>query len=208
MQTEQAPVQMPEKKRKLIEATVRSIHRQGYAATTVDGICAEAGVTKGSFFHYFASKEEICGAAMEAWAGSWRDILRAARFDELSDPLDRIDRLFETMTACYLRCGPVGGCVIGNVAQELAVTNDRMRSLCESYFDQWRGVVVRFLVEAKRKHSPKVDFDPAEIAMFLMCLVQGTFLLTKTQQNPDVILANLRHAQAYIHSLFGRLETH
>ena len=40
---------------------------------------------------------------MDAWAGSWLDILSAARFDRIADPLDRLDRLFEVMAETYLR---------------------------------------------------------------------------------------------------------
>jgi TetR/AcrR family transcriptional repressor of nem operon len=51
--------EMPATKRKLVEAGIKLVRAQGYNATTVDDICAAAGVTKGGFFHYFKSKEEL-----------------------------------------------------------------------------------------------------------------------------------------------------
>ena len=44
---------------KLIAAAHQEVRRQGYSATTVDQICAAAGVTKGAFFHHFESKEAL-----------------------------------------------------------------------------------------------------------------------------------------------------
>src|SRR5687768_7529811 len=128
---------VPEKLGKLIDAAVKLVLKQGYSATTVDQICAEAGVTKGSFFHYFSSKEDICLAAMDTWSGYWKGILAEARFDQLEDPLDRVHRLLDTMQSAYLNC-PVGvGCVVGTVAQELCSPNDKFRDACRAHFQDW-----------------------------------------------------------------------
>jgi TetR/AcrR family transcriptional repressor of nem operon len=65
-----APIQkseMPETKRQLVDAAVTLMRIKGYNATTVDDICAAASVTKGAFFHYFKSKEDIAKAAVECF---------------------------------------------------------------------------------------------------------------------------------------------
>ena len=56
----------PKTKDKLIEAALRLMLAKGYPATTVDEICASAGVSKGSFYHFFATKEELALAAVQA----------------------------------------------------------------------------------------------------------------------------------------------
>jgi len=55
---------LPETKRKLVDAGVNLMRRRGFNATTVDDICAAAGVTKGAFFHYFKSKDDLATAAV------------------------------------------------------------------------------------------------------------------------------------------------
>jgi TetR/AcrR family transcriptional repressor of nem operon len=53
---------------KLLDAALSVIRTKGYSATSVDELCAAAGVTKGAFFHYFKSKDELGVAAEELWS--------------------------------------------------------------------------------------------------------------------------------------------
>lgn len=177
--------------------------RQGYSATTVDQICASAEVTKGSFFHYFESKEAICLTAMEAWSGAWQRILVEANLDAIADPLERLDRLFETMANTYLYVGPDPGCLVGTVAQESSLANASMKEVCDEHLQVWRRGTARLLADARSAHSPVIDFDPDEVADFMLAIVQGSLLVAKTRPDRAFIAANLRHCKAYVESLFG-----
>ena len=52
-------------KTKILDAALRVINAKGYAATTVDDLCAASDVTKGAFFHHFKSKDDLAVAAAE-----------------------------------------------------------------------------------------------------------------------------------------------
>ena len=54
-------------KTKLLDAALNVIRSKGYNATTLDDICAAAGVTKGSFFHHFSGKEDLALSAVKHW---------------------------------------------------------------------------------------------------------------------------------------------
>ena len=90
MNTVNQIAKVPETKRKLVEAGVDLMRKQGFNATTVDDICAAAGVTKGSFFHYFKTKQEVAQAAMSSFReGRVQDFLNAPSFRKMADPLSR-----------------------------------------------------------------------------------------------------------------------
>lgn len=195
---------IPERKRKLIDAAMRLIMKQGFSGTSVDMICAEAGVTKGSFFHYFSSKEELCAVAMEAWTCGWVQILAMAGFDEIPDPLDRLNRLFEIMPAAYLSAEVETGCLVGTVGQEIGLSNRRLGDLCEAHLHTWLEHTVALLKEAKVAHPPAIDFDPESLAMHMMSIVQGSMVVAKTMQDREIIVNSVRHSQAYVNLFFGR----
>ena len=54
-----------ESKTRLLDAAMHVIRAKGYSAMRVEDVCKEAGLTKGSFFHHFKSKEDL---ALEAAA--------------------------------------------------------------------------------------------------------------------------------------------
>ena len=81
---------------KLIEATQSLVLKRGFNATTVDDICAEAGVTKGSFFHHFENKDDIGLAAVRAWGDFGLGVYTKVA-EVPGGPLEEIHALFDVM---------------------------------------------------------------------------------------------------------------
>ena len=86
-----SPQRRPENARvKLLQAAIRVIRTHGYNATSVDELCAAAGVTKGAFFHHFASKEALAVAAADYWSEITSEFFANAPYHRHVDPLDRV----------------------------------------------------------------------------------------------------------------------
>lgn len=196
--------QPAETRQKLVAATVRLMLRQGFAATTVDQICAEAGLTKGSFFHHFETKEAIGKAAVEWWGEFGTNLYAAAWADPESDPLDQLHRMFSIMSGFTEREDEVCTCMVGMMSQELAQTHPAMREECARQLDIWTQNVAKMLAAAKEKHPPAIDFDPQQVAWLLNSLWQGSMLIAKTRQTPAMIRSNLQLARSVVDGLFKR----
>src|SRR6516162_5022333 len=76
-------------KQKLLDAALELMLAKGYTATSVDDVCTAAGLTKGSFFHYFESKEDLGKAVAERFYAGMHASLQSAPFLQEPDPLDR-----------------------------------------------------------------------------------------------------------------------
>ena len=186
---------------RLIETAIDQIRARSYEAVSVDRLCRHAGVKKGSFYHFFPSKQALTLTALDRyWENTQRRILRPA-FDADQPPLERIAQAFENAAAnqreLKRRTGQVQGCAMGNLALELATQSDPIRLKLESFFGQFAGFFERALTEA-RARGDVGDIDPQALSKSLVAYLYGCILLAKTS-NDDAILDNLpRHALGLI----------
>ena len=74
----------------VLDAALRVIRTRGYTATTLDDLCAAAGVSKGSFFHDFPGKEDMTLAAIAHWNHVTGEVFAHAAFRKKKDPRDRV----------------------------------------------------------------------------------------------------------------------
>jgi TetR/AcrR family transcriptional repressor of nem operon len=191
-----------ETREKLVMATVGLILKQGFAGTTVDQICEEAKLTKGSFFHHFENKEAIGKAAVQWWGAFGTALYAEAWKDEGLDPLEQLHRMLDIMSG-FTQRPEVCTCVVGMLSQELAQSHPAMRIECARQLEIWTDNVAKMLQSAKEKHRPATDFDAVEVAWFLNSLWQGSMLIGKTRQAPEMIRRNLQLARNYVDGLFG-----
>lgn len=188
----------------LIDAAVRLMLQQGFAGTSVDLICKEAGMTKGGFFHHFESKEAICKAAVEWWGQMGTALYAVAWNNKNIDPLEQVHHMLDIMTGFTMRPNEACVCMVGMMSQELAATSPVIQAACAKELHSWTDNVARILAAAKKKHKPKTDFDPKAVAWFLNSLWQGSMLVGKACESQEMIRHNLKLARSYVDSLFGK----
>jgi TetR/AcrR family transcriptional repressor of nem operon len=205
MKTINRTTELPETKRKLVDAGVGLMRRQGFNATTVDDICSAAGVTKGGFFHYFKSKEDIAKAAVVRFRDGKREDFDNAPFRKLADPLARVyGRLDFAKESSGGGKHLTKGCLIGMFAQELSFTNPELRNACQDSFARMAKDFESDLADAKLLHAPKADFNPKNVAMLYVSIIQGSLMLAKTAEANAVLHENIEQFRRYLKTLFGR----
>jgi TetR/AcrR family transcriptional repressor of nem operon len=189
---------------KLVDAAVVLMRKKGFTATTVDEICAEAGVTKGGFFHYFKSKDDIAKAAAERFYNDKARDFQDAPFRKLPDPLDRV---FGRLDFAKITSGGTKqvtkGCLLGMFAQELSFTNPQLRDTCRDALARIAKDFEKDLAEAKAAHPPKIEFNPKTVAMLYVSVIQGSLMLAKTCESNAVLVDNVEQFRVYLQSLFG-----
>ena len=188
-------------KRKLLDAALRVIRVQGYAGSSVDDICREAGVTKGSFFHHFKGKDELAIAATEHWTGVTGNMFESAPFHSLADPRERV------LAYIDLRASLIQGeladfsCLLGTMVQETYSTHPDIRDACNRAILFHARTVEADLIEAKRLYAPQATWEPLDVALFAQAAIQGAFILAKAQHDAAAARRAIAHLHQYVASL-------
>lgn len=185
----------------LLAAGSLCFRREGYVATSVDDICREAGVSKGAFFHHFASKESLAEACLEKWGADMAAMDAAAAYHAVEDPVERLMACMDFYARIFSRPDQLKSCLAGTIAQECFDSNPTLRQAAQQCFvggEAMFASLVRTAVTARG-----LDVDPAALARLWMGTIQGALILYKASQDASVIQDNLRHVQAYIGSLVG-----
>ncbi len=193
-------------KTKLLDAALQVIRAQGYAATTVEDICQLAGVTKGSFFHHFKSKDDLALSATAHWDAMTEGFFASAPYHKLTDPLERLLGYVEFRGAILTGDLPDYTCLLGTLVQETYATHPEIRAACDRGLSRHIAVLTRDIEAAKRRYSPKARWSAESLGYFIQATLQGSFIFAKAKQSPGVVQANLAHLRRYLQSLFTHSE--
>jgi TetR/AcrR family transcriptional repressor of nem operon len=188
----------PDSRTKFLEAALRVIRTKGYQASTVDDLCDAAGLTKGSFFHHFESKEELALAAADYFATMAETKLSAAPYRQATDPLERLLGYVD-FRAAIIR-GEIADftCLLGTMVQETHETHPAIRTACEKHIRDHARTLVKDIVEAKRRYAPDAPWDPESLALHTQAVIQGAFILAKARQAPEAAVDCLSHLRRYL----------
>jgi TetR/AcrR family transcriptional repressor of nem operon len=188
-------------KRKLLDAALRVIRVQGYAGSSVDDICREAGVTKGSFFHHFKGKDDLAIAATEHWTGVTGNLFEGAPFCRVADPRERVLAYIDFRASLIQGDLPDFTCLLGTMVQETYSTHPDIRDACNRAILFHARTVAADLIEAKRLYAPKAKWEPLDVALFAQAAIQGAFILAKAQHDAAAARRAIAHLHQYVASL-------
>jgi TetR/AcrR family transcriptional repressor of nem operon len=202
-----APEPRPSSRSRLLDAAQTVIRQKGFAATSVDDLCAAAGVTKGAFFHHFASKDALGQAAADHWTAATGAMFAAAAYHDLPDPLDRVFAYLDLREA--LLAGEVHEftCLAGTLLQETHLTAPAIAAAANaSITSHARTLEADFQQVIDRHGPPDCSFDcpPAEsLALHTQTVLQGAFILAKGAGSAEVARDSLNHLRRYLALLFN-----
>jgi TetR/AcrR family transcriptional regulator, transcriptional repressor for nem operon len=189
---------------KLLDAAVEIIRQKGYAATSVDELCARAGVTKGAFFHHFPSKDSLAVAAANYWQELSDALFAAAPYHRLNDPLDRILGYLDFRKAMLRADVAEFSCLAGTMLQEAYQTHPDIRLACDATIGSHAATVESDIADAMKRYRIRAPWTAESLALHTQAVLQGAFILAKAKGHAAVAEDSIDHLRRYVEFLFCR----
>jgi len=193
-----------ESKTKLLDAAVHVIRAKGYSATRVEDICEAAGLTKGSFFHHFDSKEELALAAADYWIEGSSELFASASYHTLADPLGRLLAYVDYRKSLLQGDLPDFTCLAGTMVQEVYDTHPAIRQACDRSISEHAATLVPDIEQAIHQHGLHPNWTAESLALYTQATIQGAFILAKAKHNRQAAVACIDHLRQYLKLLFDR----
>jgi TetR/AcrR family transcriptional repressor of nem operon len=193
----------PSARGKILGSALAVIRTKGYAATSVDDLCAAAGVTKGAFFHHFKSKEDLAVAAAEFWGETTSAFFAAAPYHALPDPLQRLLGYIDFRKAILVGDIPDFTCLAGTMVQETYETNPAIRNACARAITDHAANVETDIAAALDARGMRPDWSAKGLALHTQAVLQGAFILAKANGGAQVAAESVEHLRRYVEQLFN-----
>lgn len=190
-------------KAKLLDAALGVIRTRGYAATSVDELCAAAGVTKGAFFHHFKSKDALGVAAAEHWSETTGELFANAPYHDHPDPLERVLGYVAFRRSLLTGGIPDFTCLVGTMVQEVHETSPAIREACDRSISNHAKTLEADIEAAMAERGMKPGWSAASLALHMQAVMQGAFILAKAKGGAEVAAESVDHLARYIELLFG-----
>jgi TetR/AcrR family transcriptional repressor of nem operon len=194
-----------ESKTRFLDAALHVIRAKGYSATRIEDICEAAGLTKGSFFHHFDSKEALALDVADYWIKSTGIVFDSASYRAHTDPLERLQSYVDYRNALLMGELPDVTCLAGTMVQEVYDTHPALREACKRAITGHAATLVPDIEEAIHQRDMQPEWTAESLALYIQAAIQGAFIMAKATQSVTIASQCMDHLSGYLELLFNQL---
>jgi TetR/AcrR family transcriptional repressor of nem operon len=184
----------------LLETARRLFHEQGFHATSTATIVRESGLTNGTLFHYFRTKDDLLIGVLQHYVGLLRPVIMDPTEAAVADPVERIFSLLDRYRAGLESLDFKMGCPIGNLALEVGDDHPGARELIDLNFRNWSASIEAWLRAAQDRFPEGTDL--AALAGFVLTVMEGSMMRARAARS----LAPWDESVAQLRTYLGALQ--
>jgi AcrR family transcriptional regulator len=183
----------------IIEAAMTVFARQGFHQARMDDIAEETGLSKGTLYLYFKSKDAIIAAILKAFLN--RELVQARRLlTREGTAIEKLNRFVDIVVQDFTRMLPLMSIYLEFLSQ--AFRRQAVRDAIRESFVDFRDVLVDLVQQGidRREFRP---VDPEAAALAIGAVIEGMVLLW-VYDSQQVILD--KHIQAGVQLILDGLK--
>ncbi len=168
-------------KEMIIDKTLSLFNVNGITDTSISDIQNATGLTKGSLYFYFQSKDELTVKALKKAGRDFIEFLNSSLNGRT--PGRAIENFLKSVLKKHKETGFVGGCIFGNTALEMSDKHPEVVSVLKDVFNRWKNILTKVLSEAQRFTEIRTDLSPSELAVMVIEMIEGGIMLSRLEKS-------------------------
>ncbi|MEO9877356.1 MAG: TetR/AcrR family transcriptional regulator [Anderseniella sp.] len=194
------------KREQILDVAGLSVVEKGFAATSIEEIIVEVGITKSGFFYHFSDKNELAKALLQRYIDMEETIFRdiEARAYELNeDPLHGF-LISLKLLAELLEDLPNGhpGCLIASYCYQSRLFSPDIRALNARALVSWRTRFQQQLERIAEIYPPRIEVDLADVADMLSAIADGGIILSRVLHDKTILPRQVMLYRQFVKALF------
>lgn len=187
-------------KERILDAAEEIMLKKSFHSVGLNEILSAVKVPKGSFYHYFQSKEQFGVELLKHYVADASTFKRRALLGtELGEnPYERLMAYFDTAIAKHFESTCGCSCLVAKLASEVATFSDDMRSVLATGMREWRGYLEQVIVEGQEKEVIRNDIDPTATATALQDLWMGASQRSQVERSVAPLRAAANFFRNYL----------
>jgi len=176
---------MSETKDRILTVGIDLFSKKGYHNVGLKEILKKAEVPKGSFYHYFESKEDFGVQVINKYSSLGIIEFQRALENESLSPKNRIIGFYTDMCEHYLLKECKEGCLMGNSSNELSDLAESFSNAIAHEFNVWQNTLEKCITEAQNAGEIATDFESRMLASFILNSWEGALLRMKCEKTVE-----------------------
>jgi TetR/AcrR family transcriptional repressor of nem operon len=169
----------------LLQTGMEMMMERGYTNTGIQEVLTALGVPKGSFYHYFDSKEAYAIEIIQYFDANYQQALVDVLRNPNRRPIDRLRDYTDVNKASLVAQGCRKGCLIGNLSQEMADQSEALRAELKTVMARWLDTIAACIEEGQAAGEIKKNRTPLELAELFSSAWNGAVMRAKTVKTTE-----------------------
>lgn len=191
---------------KILDAAEACMLSRGFAGTSVDDILEAAGISRGTFFYHFATKDEMARTLVRRYAEEDAKLAEEfmAKAEGLSrDPVQQVLIFMGLYIQMFEHLGEnPPGCLFATYSYEAGLFDDETHQIIDTAFRHWRECLGSKLDEAIAARPPRMPVDSADLADFAYGIFEGAMIMGRVLKENQTMVRALKNYRSYLELLF------
>lgn len=167
----------------ILDIGVEIIINKGYHNVGIQEILNEANIPKGSFYHYFKSKEDFGTQIVKHYSKKKIEVFESCINDMSKSAKERFISFFSQMKEDFISKEYREGCLIGNCSIELSDNSEVFMAVVAHEFDKWHKLFENAIIKVQESNKIKSDKSATDIAEFVVNSWEGALLRMKSSKS-------------------------